>query len=104
MPTSTRNSALATIFSIRQPRRPRSSRIHLGIPVKDTPSYRDVGTQTDPEPDSSQICPFVFAVPWGYERTFDSRICVDGQRRVVDLTILKRYEVVQLAYISEETG
>ena len=54
MPTSTRNSALATIFSIRQPRRPRSSRIHLGIPVKDTPSYRDVGIQTDPEPDSSQ--------------------------------------------------
>ena len=55
MHTSTRNSALATIFSIRQPRHSRSSRIHLGILVKDTSSYRDVGTQTDPEPDSSHF-------------------------------------------------
>ena len=49
----TRNSAPATMFSIRQPRRPRSFRIHLRISVKDTPLYQDVGTQTDPEPDSS---------------------------------------------------
>ena len=53
MSLSTRSSALATIFSIRQPRRPRSNRIHLGIPVQDKPSYRNVGIQTDPEPDSS---------------------------------------------------
>ena len=55
MSPSTRSSALATIFNIRQPRRPTSNQIHLGIPVKDTPSYRDVGTQTDPEPDSSHF-------------------------------------------------
>ena len=55
MHPSTRNSALATIFSIRQPHRPRSSRIYLKIPVKDTLSYRDVGTQTDPEPGSSHF-------------------------------------------------
>ena len=55
MSPSTRSSTLATIFSVRQPRRPRSNRITLGIPVKDTPSYRDVGIQTDPEPDSSHF-------------------------------------------------
>ena len=53
MSLSTRHSALATIFSIQQPRLLRSNRIHLGIPIRDTQTYRDVDTQMDPAPDSS---------------------------------------------------
>ena len=67
MHRSTKSSALAAILNIRQPRRLRSAQIHLGVPVKDTPSYRDVGTQTDLEPDSSHVLLFIsicFHITW----------------------------------------